>query len=163
VRHLLQNECSADRIAGCSNSQQPTANSQKYRIKELTMSKQAIQTESAPAAIGTYSQAIRAGQLVFLSGQIPLDPATGTVVDGDITSQIRQVMQNLTAVAEAAGGSLDSAVRIGVFLTNLEHFPLVNQVMSEFFQEPYPARAAVGVKSLPRDVQVEMDAILFLE
>lgn len=127
------------------------------------MSRQIIHTEAAPAAIGTYSQAVRAGNFIFISGQIPLDPHTGALVEGDITAQIRQVVLNLAAIAEAAGSSLDSAVRIGVFLTNLEHFPLVNQVMSEFFQEPYPARAAVGVQSLPRDVPVEMEAVLYVE
>jgi len=126
------------------------------------LTKQAIQTDNAPAAIGTYSQAVRAGQLVFLSGQIPLDPGTMAVVDGDFEARARQVFSNLRAVAEAAGGSLDDAVKITVFLTDLGNFATVNAVMEEFFTPPFPARAAVGVASLPKGVDVEADAILAL-
>ncbi len=121
-----------------------------------------IHSDDAPAAIGTYSQAIRTGELVFLSGQIPLDPATMETVDGDFEARARQVFENLAAVAKAAGGSLDSAVKITVFLTDLDNFATVNKVMEEFFEAPYPARAAVGVASLPKGVDVEADAILSL-
>ncbi len=121
-----------------------------------------IHSDDAPAAIGTYSQAIRTGELVFLSGQIPLDPATMETVDGDFEARARQVFKNLAAVAKAAGGSLDSAVKITVFLTDLDNFATVNKVMEEFFDAPYPARAAVGVASLPKGVDVEADAILSL-
>ncbi|HLT90561.1 MAG TPA: RidA family protein [Woeseiaceae bacterium] len=122
--------------------------------------KQPISTEHAPAAIGTYSQAIRTGELVFLSGQIPLDPATGELVAGDFAARARQVFENLKAVAEAAGGTLDDAVKITVYLTDLGHFATVNEVMAAYFREPYPARAAVGVASLPRGVDIEADAVL---
>ena len=124
------------------------------------MSKAAIHTDNAPAAIGTYSQAIEANGLVFLSGQIPLDPATMDVVDGDFESRARQVFDNLSAVAEAAGGSLDDIVKLTVFLTDLGNFATVNAVMEDYFKEPFPARAAVGVASLPKGVDVEADAIL---
>ena len=126
------------------------------------MPRQIINTEAAPAAIGTYSQAVRVGDTVYLSGQIPQVPQTMALVDGDMQAQIRQVLRNLAAVAGAAGGSLDEVVKLNVFLTDLTHFPLVNQVMAEFFSEPYPARAAVGVAALPRGAAVEMDAILVL-
>jgi len=126
------------------------------------MSKQAIHSDSAPAAIGTYSQAINTNGLVFLSGQIPLDPATMEVVDGDFAARARQVFENLKAVAEAAGGSLDHAVKLTIYLTDLDNFATVNSVMEEFFEQPYPARAAVGVASLPKGVDVEADAILAL-
>lgn len=126
------------------------------------MSKQSIHSDSAPAAIGTYSQAIRTGDLVFLSGQIPLDPATMEVVDGDFEARARRVFDNLRAVAEAAGGSLDQVVKLTVFLTDLGNFATVNSVMEDYFQQPYPARAAVGVASLPKGVDVEADAILAL-
>jgi len=126
------------------------------------MSKQIINTEAAPAAIGTYSQAVRVGDTVYLSGQIPLVPQTMALVEGDMQAQIRQVLRNLAAVAGAAGGSLGEVVKLNVFLTDLTHFPLVNQVMAEFFSEPYPARAAVGVAALPKGAAVEMDAILVL-
>ena len=126
------------------------------------MSKQAIHSDSAPAAIGTYSQAINTNGLVFLSGQIPLDPATMDVVDGDFAARARQVFENLKAVAEAAGGSLDHAVKLTIYLTDLGNFATVNSVMEEFFEQPYPARAAVGVASLPKGVDVEADAILAL-
>ncbi|MEE8281189.1 MAG: RidA family protein [Gammaproteobacteria bacterium] len=124
------------------------------------MQKTVIKTDRAPAAIGTYSQAVRAGNTVYLSGQIPLDPDSGELVTGDIAVQIRQVFDNLTAVAEAAGGSLDDAVKLTVYLTDLGHFSAVNEIMAEYFSEPYPARAAVGIASLPRNAEVEAEAIL---
>lgn len=126
------------------------------------MSKQAIHSDNAPAAIGTYSQAIEAGGLVFLSGQIPLVPATMEIVDGDFEARARQVFDNLQAVATAAGGSLDQVVKLTIFLTDLDHFATVNSVMEDYFQRPFPARAAVGVASLPKGVDVEADAILAL-
>lgn len=121
-----------------------------------------IHTDQAPAAIGVYSQAVKVGATVYLSGQIPLDPATMQLVAGGIEAQIRQVFDNLAAVAHAAGGSLADTVKLNVFLTDLSHFALVNQVMAEYFREPYPARAAIGVAALPRGAQVEMDAVLAL-
>ena len=124
------------------------------------MSRIIISTTDAPQAIGTYSQAVRAGDTVYLSGQIPLVPATMQMVEGDIAAQVRQVFENLAAVAKAAGGSLNDCVKVHVFLTDLVNFPVVNQVMAEFFDEPYPARAAIGVASLPRGAQVEVDAIM---
>ncbi|HSM28221.1 MAG TPA: RidA family protein [Thioalkalivibrio sp.] len=126
------------------------------------MPRQIVQTETAPAAIGTYSQAVRVGDTVYLSGQIPLDPATMELVEGGMEMQIRRVFDNLQAVATAAGGSLDDIAKLNVFLTDLSHFPLVNQVMAEYFSEPYPARAAIGVAALPKGAEVEMDAILHL-
>lgn len=126
------------------------------------MSKQSIHSDKAPAAIGTYSQAIQSGNLVFLSGQIPLDPATMEVVDGDFETRARRVFDNLLAVTEAAGGSLDQVVKLTIFLTDLGNFATVNSVMEDYFQQPYPARAAVGVASLPKGVDVEADAILAL-
>lgn len=126
------------------------------------MGKQRIQTEKAPAAIGTYSQAIKTGNTVYLSGQIPLKPGTADLVEGDIRAEIRQVFDNLAAVAEAAGGTLANAVKLTVFLTDLSNFAAVNEVMAEYFDEPYPARAAIGVAALPRGVAVEVDAILVL-
>lgn len=126
------------------------------------MTKQAIQTDRAPAAIGTYSQAVQAGRLVFLSGQIPLDAGTMEVVDGDFAARARQVFANLRAVAEASGGSLDDVVKVTIFLTDLGNFATVNTVMEEFFTQPFPARAAIGVASLPKGVDVEADAILAL-
>lgn len=125
------------------------------------MSKTTISTPDAPGAIGTYSQAIRAGQTVYLSGQIGLDPATMTLVEG-IDAQIRRVLDNLRAVARAAGGDLSDAVRVTVYLTDLGHFAKVNEAMAEVFSPPYPARAAVGVASLPRGALVEIDAVLVL-
>ena len=122
--------------------------------------KSTITCDRAPAAIGTYSQAVTTGRFVFLSGQIPLDPATMKVVDGDFAERARQVFRNLAAVAEAAGGSLNDAVKITIFLTDLDNFATVNEVMEEFFEAPYPARAAVGVAALPKGVDVEADAIL---
>jgi len=124
------------------------------------MSKQIISTSKAPAAIGTYSQATRHGNAVYLSGQIPLDPASMEMVDGSIEDQIHRVFQNLQAVCESAGGSLDDILKLNVYLTNMDHFPSVNAIMAEYFKEPYPARAAVGVAALPRGAMVEMDAIL---
>jgi reactive intermediate/imine deaminase len=125
------------------------------------MSRKIIHTERAPGAIGTYSQAVRVGDTVYLSGQIPLDPATMELVDG-IEAQIRRVFANLDAVAQAAGGSLADAVKLTIFLTDLSHFSLVNHIMADYFQPPYPARAAIGVAALPKGAQVEMDAILVL-
>jgi reactive intermediate/imine deaminase len=127
------------------------------------MSKEPITTRFAPQAIGTYSQAIKVNHTVYLSGQIPLLPSTMLLVEGDIGSQIAQVFENLKAVAEAAGGSLSDVVKLTVFLTDLAHFPVVNEVMGRYFQPPYPARAAVGVAALPKGAQVEMDAIMALE
>ena len=124
------------------------------------MSKSAIHTDRAPAAICTYSQAIRTGDLVFLSGQIPLAADTMEVVDGDFEARARQVFRNLAAVADAAGGSLNDVVKLTIFLTDLDNFATVNSVMEEFFEQPFPARAAVGVASLPKGVDVEADAIL---
>ena len=122
-----------------------------------------IQTDSAPKAIGTYSQAVKVGDTVYLSGQIPLVPDTMELNDGDMEAQIKQVFENLKAVAEAAGGSLADITKLNIFLTDLSHFVLVNEVMASYFNEPYPARAAVGVASLPKDVPVEMDAIMVIE
>lgn len=124
------------------------------------MSTSAVSTAAAPAAIGTYSQAIIHGDTVYLSGQIPLDPATMELVNGDMRAQICQVFDNLSAVAAAADASLTNCVKLNVFLTDLAHFSLVNEVMAKYFSEPYPARAAIGVGSLPRGAAVEMDAIL---
>ena len=124
------------------------------------MSKQPIHTDNAPAAIGTYSQAIRAGGTVYLSGQIPLVPETMELVSGGAELQIRQVFDNLLAVAEAAGGTLADIVKLTVYLTDLGDFPTVNEIMAEYFTEPYPARAAIGVAQLPKGAAVEMDAIV---
>lgn len=126
------------------------------------MPREIISTSQAPAAIGTYSQAVKVGDTVYLSGQIPLDPVAMQLVTGDVSAQIRQVFDNLKAVAQAAGGSLDDTVKLNVFLTDLSHFASVNQIMAEYFHEPYPARAAIGVAALPRGAQVEMDAVLVL-
>ncbi len=124
------------------------------------MLKQTIHTDSAPAAIGTYSQAIRAGETVYLSGQIPLDPQTMELVDGGGDAQIRQVFDNLTAVAVAAGGTMEDIVKLTVYLTDLGEFPTVNKIMAEYFSEPYPARAAIGTGQLPKGAVVQIDAIL---
>ncbi len=124
------------------------------------MKKQPIHTDSAPAAIGTYSQAIRAGGTVYLSGQIPLVPETMELVSGGAELQIRQVFDNLTAVAEAAGATLANVVKLTVYLTDLGDFATVNEIMAEYFTEPYPARAAIGVAQLPKGAAVEMDAIV---
>ena len=123
------------------------------------MNKQVITSDRAPAAIGPYSQAIKVGNTVYLSGQIPLDPATMEVVEG-MEKQICQVFDNLSAVAEAAGGSLQDIVKLNIFLTDLGHFALVNEVMTRYFQQPYPARAAIGVAALRKDVPVEMDGVM---
>ena len=119
-----------------------------------------IQTPFAPQAIGTYSQAVRAGDTVYVSGQIPLDPATGILISGDIDAEIRRVFDNLKALAEAAGGTLNNAVKVTVFLTDMGHFAKVNEIMATYFAMPYPARAAVGVAALPRGARVEMECIL---
>lgn len=126
------------------------------------MSKTPIHSNAAPAAIGPYSQAVRHGDTVYLSGQIPLDPETMELIEGDIESQIRRVLLNLKAVCRAAGGDLDHIVRLTVYLTDLANFGSVNTLMEEFFTEPYPARAAIGVTSLPKGADVEMDAVLGL-
>ena len=126
------------------------------------MKKQAIHSDAAPAAIGTYSQAVQSGQLVFLSGQIPLRPDDMTIVDGDFAARARQVFTNLGAVAAAAGGDLNDIVKLTIFLTDLNDFATINAVMEEFFEQPYPARAAVEVSALPKGVDVEADAILAL-
>ncbi|MFA6984757.1 MAG: RidA family protein [Arenimonas sp.] len=120
----------------------------------------AIATEHAPAAIGPYSQAVRSGNTVFLSGQIPLDPATGQLVEGDIAAQSRRVFDNLQAVCQAAGGSLEQVMRIGIYLTDLGDFAAVNAVMADYFSAPYPARSTIEVAGLPRGARVEVDAIL---
>jgi reactive intermediate/imine deaminase len=125
------------------------------------MTKQIIQTQGAPAAIGTYSQAVKVGNTVYLSGQIGLDPATMQMVEG-IEAQIHRVFSNLKAVAEAAGGSLADVVKLNIFLTDLSHFTLVNTIMAEYFSQPYPARAAVGVASLPRAALVEADGVMVI-
>ena len=127
------------------------------------MTKKAIHTDEAPAAIGSYSQAIEINDFVFLSGQIPLDPATMEVIDGDFEARARRVFDNLSAVAAAAGGTLDDVVKLTVFLTDLGNFATVNAVMQDYFEKPFPARAAVGVASLPKGVDVEADAILALK
>lgn len=126
------------------------------------MSKQVIKTDQAPAAIGTYSQAIKVGNTVYLSGQIPLNPTTMQLVSDDFEAQTRQVFENLKAVAEAAGGVLQDIVKLNIYLTDLANFAKVNEVMASYFKEPYPARAAVGINALPKDSLVEMDAVLIL-
>lgn len=127
------------------------------------MSRSIIATEQAPAAIGPYSQAVRAGQAVYFSGQIPLDPASGVLVEGDIIAQTRRVFDNLTAVAEAAGGSLAQIVRAGIYVTDLGDFAAVNAVMAEYFQPPYPARSTIEVSALPKGARVEVDAVMVLD
>jgi len=126
------------------------------------MSKQIISTPNAPAAIGTYSQAVRVGNTIWVSGQISLDPATKELVKGDMEAQVRQVFENLKAIVAAAGASFDDVVKATVFLIDLSHFGLVNKVMAEYFREPYPARAALGVAALPRGAQVEVECIVAL-
>jgi reactive intermediate/imine deaminase len=126
------------------------------------MPREIINTDQAPAAIGVYSQAVKVGNTVYLSGQIPLDPTTMQFVEGGMEAQIRRVFDNLAAVARASGGTLADTVKLNVFLTDLAHFGLLNQIMAEYFKEPYPARAAMGVAALPRGAQVEMDAVLVL-
>lgn len=127
------------------------------------MSRKTIHTAQAPAAIGPYSQAVRSGNTVYFSGQIPLDPATGEVVAGDVEAQARRAFDNLKAVAEAAGGSLDRIVRLGLYLTDLGEFAKVNAVMQEYFGEPYPARSTIGVSALPKGVAFEVDAVMVLD
>ncbi|TQV73745.1 RidA family protein [Aliikangiella marina] len=126
------------------------------------MSREIINTDKAPAAIGTYSQAVKSGSTVYFSGQIPLVPETMEFNSDDVREQIHQVFKNLSAVAEAAGGSLNQFVKLNIFLTDLSCFPIVNEVMAEYFEAPYPARAAIGVKELPKGAQVEMDAVMDL-
>lgn len=126
------------------------------------INKAIIQTDQAPAAIGTYSQAVKVNNTVYLSGQIALLPDTMALVDGGVEAQIHQVFKNLIAVADAAGGNLQDIVKLNIFLTDLSHFPTVNEIMAQYFSEPYPARAAVGVKELPKGAQVEMDAIMVI-
>ena len=126
------------------------------------MSRQSIHTEHAPQAIGTYSQAVRAGDTVYLSGQVPFDPATMQLVSGDMEVQARRVFENLKAVAEAAGGSLAHAVKLTIFLTDLANFAKVNEVMASYFAKPYPARSTIGVASLPRGAQIEIECVLHL-
>lgn len=126
------------------------------------MTREIIHTGKAPKAIGTYSQAVKVGDTVYLSGQIPLDPETMELVGDDIEAQIRRVFDNMTAVVEAAGGTFADIVKLNIFLTDLSHFPLVNKIMGEYFQEPYPARAAIGVAALPKGSGVEMDSVLVL-
>jgi reactive intermediate/imine deaminase len=129
----------------------------------MTQSKrQIIHSAEAPKAIGPYSQAVRAGDTVYVSGQIPLDPVSGQLVSGDIEAEIRRVFDNLRAIAAAAGGSFAHVVKLNVFLTDLAHFPKVNEIMAAYFSEPYPARAAIGVASLPRGARVEMECVLSL-
>lgn len=127
------------------------------------MTRQIVNTEKAPAAIGPYSQAVRVGNTVYFSGQIPLDPATGNVVEGGIEAQARRAFDNLKAVAEAAGGSLEKIVRLGLFLTDLSEFAAVNAVMQEYFQAPFPARSTVQVAALPKGVTFEVDAVMALD
>jgi reactive intermediate/imine deaminase len=124
--------------------------------------KKAIQTHCAPQAIGPYSPAVKIGNLVFLSGQIPLDPKTNELVGGDLRKQTIQVFENLKAVAEAAGGSFEDIVRVGIYLTDLANFSVVNEVMAQYFKEPYPARSTIGVAALPKGVPVEVDAVMVL-
>ena len=126
------------------------------------MNKQIISTDQAPAAIGTYSQATRHGDTLYISGQIPLDPGSMEMVEGTIEDQIHRVFLNLKAICEAAGGTLNDILKLNVFLTDMDHFPAINTIMAEYFEEPYPARAAIGVAALPRAARVEMDAILGL-
>jgi reactive intermediate/imine deaminase len=126
------------------------------------MSRKPIHTDTAPGAIGTYSQAVACGRTVYLSGQIPLDPKTMALVDGGIDAQIHQVFRNLAAVAQAAGGSLADAAKVTIYMTDLTQFPRVNEIMAQYFAQPYPARATVGVAALPRGAAVEADAVLVL-
>ena len=126
------------------------------------MQREIIFTEDAPQAIGTYSQAVRVGNTVYLSGQIPLIPETMELIEGDITNQIKRVFMNLAAVAKASGGSLSNITKLNIYLTDLSDFPLINEIMPEYFSEPYPARAVVGVANLPKGATVEMDAIMMI-
>jgi len=126
------------------------------------LTREIIATDKAPQAIGTYSQAVKVANTVYLSGQIPLIPETMEMVEGDMEAQIVRVFDNLTAVAQAAGGDLNDIAKLNIFLTDLSHFPLVNELMARYFSQPYPARAAIGVASLPKDAGVEMDAVMEL-
>jgi len=129
---------------------------------KLAIDRQIVSTPRAPSAIGTYSQAVRVGNTLWVSGQIPLDPATMTLVDGGIEAQTRRVFDNLKAIVSAAGASLDEVVKVSIFMIDLAHFALVNKIMAEYFREPYPARAAIGVAALPRGAQVEVECIVAL-
>lgn len=124
------------------------------------MSRKVIHSDNAPAAIGTYSQAVEVNGLVFMSGQLPLDPASMEIVEGDFAARAHQVFKNMTAICEAAGGSSDDVVKVNIFLTDLSNFATVNEVMAEYFTEPYPARAAIGVASLPKSTDIEAEAVL---
>lgn len=124
------------------------------------MNKSIVQTDQAPQAIGTYSQAVKIGDTVYLSGQIPLVPETMQLIEGDFTKQVERVFDNLSAVCEAAGGNLNDIVKLNIFLTDLSHFATVNDIMARYFKKPYPARAAIGVASLPKGATVEMDGIM---
>ena len=137
-------------------------NHSKQQDTEKPLSRETIHTDDAPSAIGTYSQAVRYGDLVFLSGQIPLDPETMELVQGDFEARARRVFDNLKAVVEAAGGTMDDIIKVNVYLTDLANFPTVNTVMADYFDEPYPARAAVGVATLPKGADVEAEAVLGL-
>src|SRR5690606_17574594 len=147
--------------APCLRTESPCTELRRAE-KGTAMNKEIISTNDAPAAIGTYSQAVKVGDTVYLSGQIPLDPKTMNVVDGPIENQVRRVFDNLRAVARAAGGDLSDIVKLNIYLTDLGNFAKVNEVMAEYFIEPYTARAAIGVKELPKGVPVEMDAVLVL-
>ncbi|MBL4865996.1 MAG: RidA family protein [Pseudomonadales bacterium] len=127
------------------------------------MAREIIHTDKAPQAIGTYSQAVKVDNTVYMSGQIPLDPQSMEMVTGDMEAQISRVLENLKAVAEAAGGTLNNIAKLNIFLTDLSHFTLVNEIMARYFDKPYPARAAIGVATLPKNAAVEMDAVLYLE
>ena len=137
-------------------------NTTEHLIQKRAMTKQIISTTDAPAAIGTYSQAVRVGNTIWVSGQIPLDPATKELVSGGMEAEIRRVFDNLKAIVAAAGATFDNVVKANVYLTDLAHFALGNKIMAEYFREPYPARAAVGVASLPRGAQVEVECIVAL-
>lgn len=134
----------------------------RTHFQKRPMTKQIISTSDAPAAIGTYSQAVRVGNTIWVSGQIPLDPATKELVSGGVEAEVRRVFDNLKAIVAAAGATFDNVVKANVYLTDLSHFALVNKVMAEYFREPYPARAAVGVAALPRGAQVEVECIVAL-
>lgn len=134
----------------------------RLSLQGLAMTRSIIATPDAPGAIGPYSQAVKINDTVYFSGQIPLDPATGELVTGDITAQTRRVFDNLTAVAKAAGGSLADIVRVGIYVTDLGNFAAVNAVMAEYFAQPYPARSTIEVSALPKAAQVEVDAVMVL-
>jgi reactive intermediate/imine deaminase len=139
------------------------AGSNPKNLQSTPMSRTIIRTEAAPKAVGTYSQAVKCGKTVYVSGQIPLDPATGELESGLMDAQIRRVFANLQAIVQAAGGDFSHVAKLNVFLTDLGNFALLNQIMAEYFTEPYPARAAIGVASLPKGAQVEMDCVVELE